>query len=1440
MPLNALDQARSAAQLLQLRTPLLSGSLTPIEHIRVSAESISLHAALLDSITDLSPSGVLSPIDCARLSAELLQIRTDLAGKQLSPVERDSANAREIFILSRLGQPVKLGSEEGQAAFEAARAFYQENLKGRVVQSVIGPVRINGASWKKSKLGMKADTLKAKLIEHVREILETGTAGPRQEPHKERNEGFVAFYFIQKQVKVNDLLVTAGVTVAEDSQGNLFYNVSHAGQESWKAKKNGVPDYAGEVPRSGNAVDGLLDTLNEENSNAVSSTVADDEINITILAIAPDKPVTAATSRGDVPTELLDALPDLTPSHLNALELMRFSAELLTVRANLEAGKLSPIEQVRASARGLELRGLLGSARRPQRRRQSEPANTARLLITDKITQKNGGLLITGNSLALAAYAKAYMDQAKFTMTPAGLLFTKAQARAAKALPTTQEILPSGAVLYTYADPDGVSVAFKGNISGIARDLPELKSLMAQEWGSEKFRAVFGEDAAPADIEAYQEEQAAIAQRKADNEAADIEKAAAPLREKEAAETLAKVQAEELARVLALQEHLKREEFEKTIGAGTSENPIYQAYLDTLEELPTSGSNAGFLGWGGIRAGEFTRLTKAPVSANKDEYVAYVRQWADEHLSDRVKAIRAQAEPKNVEPLEITAETPDATIEGASDEQLQAKLLAVAKDFYRGLSHATKDVARRLEKGTYDRSEAIQALKQNRDYLIERVKAGAESDADIMARMGRQYGDKSVAELEAIHEGMGGEIRATQSDREMNGGGRRTGPAVANESARQMGQHRLELGIYITARQAAEPALAQSDNPADLYAAKAVGFESFSEYAASRIGKLPMTEFLLARAQYKIVEHLEKAGRSDRNTLGSLELQGANNQGPNALAQLRQSGVVQNNLRAKSDPFSLAPGVTLRNFVAGNHGAQPAPAVEATAEPAPAAQHEIIEYTTKRGKVLRGIIRTDLSQAEAKAIDQYTWRMNGGYFIREQHLDGDTSHIQAAPAPVVLSPEQQVEKAATDERLAEERRQKALSSQVEKLRSVANKAVEGGEAGMGQDRLTNTARRAGMAASAIAKASANKAAGQTLNNIADAIEVGAAGLLTKLSSRAQLEELQRALRLAQYETDRRLSYSEQLKRKGRPFDDDDLKNVVMPSQVTWASRYTDAAKIIAKKSPTGNTRLIAALYKMGARAERFTMNPEDAAITRRAYDVLKGLKEGYTLQDPIESLARQERLARMGITDASTLREAARELLPMMVAKTEESAVKKAERAIIGQKVGIDFFPTPANVAQRMARLAGISKGTRVLEPSAGNGNLADAAKAAGGEVDVIEISSQLRDILTAKGYTVVDHDFDGFTPEQPYQAILMNPPFSARKDASHIMRAFGMLASGGRLVAIAGEGVFFGQDQKAVAFRAWLDTHNATIEKLDGGTFKDKDLLAQTGANARMIVLKK
>ncbi|WP_439254397.1 hypothetical protein [Pseudomonas monteilii] len=1163
-------------------------------------------------MTDLSQAGVLPAIERARLSAELLQIRGQLVGNTLSPIERARASARALAIRDLLGAP-KAAPEDGQAAFEAARTFYQEHLKGRVIQSVIGPVQINGTGWKKAKLGMKSDALKAKLIEHVEEILVTGTAGQRQAPHKVRTDDFVAFHFIQKQVRVDELLVTAGVTVAEDSRGNLFYNVSHEGREAWKAKENGATDYAGVGPRSDDADNGTLDsTQREQDLRTVEDTVADDDLNITILAVVVVEP------QGPAANEM--------PGAAKATQLG---------------------------------------------------------VTTGQIQQKGGGVLVQGDPAALATYARKYLDLVKFTEAADGLVLTKGQADKVKYFPIGAEQLASGAVIYRYSeisDDIGVAVAFEGELSGIARSLPELKSLMAQSWGAEKYRTVFGEEADAADIEAYEQDQVEIAQRKRDNAQAEADAAAQVQQQaqQQAADQAAKQQ--ELDALIAGQNQLAREKFERTVGAGKVENPIYQAYLDTLEELPTfDQGNSGFLGWAGIRAGEFERAGKGRPSTNKDDYLAYIREWADQHLADRVRAQRAN-----------TADTGRAPAGG---------VIGMNGEFYKG---GTILPTTTLPKG---------------------------ASTGSTAGTGRQL---------------------------------------------------VEPGVF---EEPPEPG---------------------------------------AKALFAAVMEFVKPGTNGIEPDATRAVAMVHYLGENGAAQVLAYCKAYN-----AGKRWLLPGETI-----APEAGDTAPVVKAP---------EIIEYKTKRDKILRGIIRTDLTLAEAKAIDPYTWRMNGGYFIREKHLEGDTSAIQAAPVPVVLTPEQEAEKQERDQREALERQQKAVAAQADKLRQAGAKAIASGNEGMTADRKTNTSRRAGMAASAFARAANDEAEGQTLTRIADAIEVGAAGALSGLTSRTQLQELKRALSRAKSDSEAGLSYADQLARQGQPVGEEVIHLVRMPSRMVWGSWYRDAAREMTRKAPTGNSRLIAALTKMAGRVERWSLEKDaDIAITRKAYQVLKTVKESWYLEAPMEVLAKAERLRRMGITTDAQLQDACRALLTHLAAKQEESAVAKAERAIIGQKVGIDFFPTPAAVAHRMAKLARIGKGDRVLEPSAGNGNLADAAAAAGGEVDVIEISSQLRDILTAKGYAVVDHDFMGFTPEQPYQAILMNPPFSKRQDAEHIMRAFGMLAAGGTLVAIAGEGVFFGSDKAAQHFRDWLDQHGAEVEKLEGGTFQDNALLAQTSANARLIVLRK
>jgi hypothetical protein len=47
---------------------------------------------------------------------------------------------------------------------------------------------------------------------------------------------------------------------------------------------------------------------------------------------------------------------------------------------------------------------------------------------------------------------------------------------------------------------------------------------------------------------------------------------------------------------------------------------------------------------------------------------------------------------------------------------------------------------------------------------------------------------------------------------------------------------------------------------------------------------------------------------------------------------------------------------------------------------------DIVEHVTAKGKTIRGVIRTDLTKEQAQSIDPYTWKKNGGFFIRLEHL----------------------------------------------------------------------------------------------------------------------------------------------------------------------------------------------------------------------------------------------------------------------------------------------------------------------------------------------------------------------------------------------------------------------------------------------------------------------
>ncbi len=113
------------------------------------------------------------------------------------------------------------------------------------------------------------------------------------------------------------------------------------------------------------------------------------------------------------------------------------------------------------------------------------------------------------------------------------------------------------------------------------------------------------------------------------------------------------------------------------------------------------------------------------------------------------------------------------------------------------------------------------------------------------------------------------------------------------------------------------------------------------------------------------------------------------------------------------------------------------------------------------------------------------------------------------------------------------------------------------------------------------------------------------------------------------------------------------------------------------------------------------------------------------------------------------------------------------------------YFPTPREVAEQAIVAAQIGPQDRCLEPSAGQGHLADLMPA--GRTTCVELSGLHCAVLRAKGHTVHKGDFIDWAARttECFDKILMNPPFTAGQALAHLKVAAGVLASGGRLIAI-------------------------------------------------------
>lgn len=148
-----------------------------------------------------------------------------------------------------------------------------------------------------------------------------------------------------------------------------------------------------------------------------------------------------------------------------------------------------------------------------------------------------------------------------------------------------------------------------------------------------------------------------------------------------------------------------------------------------------------------------------------------------------------------------------------------------------------------------------------------------------------------------------------------------------------------------------------------------------------------------------------------------------------------------------------------------------------------------------------------------------------------------------------------------------------------------------------------------------------------------------------------------------------------------------------------------------------------------------------------------------------------------------------------------------------------EFFSPPA-VVDKVMEAANIQKGMTVLEPSAGNGALAAAARGAGGNVRCVEIQARHVATLQQMGFAVNQGDFLDVSKLPKFDRIVMNPPFDRARDVDHVMHALKFLAEDGVLVAVMSAGTEYREDTKTADFRAKVAALGGRLHDLPPGSF--------------------
>nr|WP_315245979.1 PLxRFG domain-containing protein [uncultured Albidiferax sp.] len=384
------------------------------------------------------------------------------------------------------------------------------------------------------------------------------------------------------------------------------------------------------------------------------------------------------------------------------------------------------------------------------------------------------------------------------------------------------------------------------------------------------------------------------------------------------------------------------------------------------------------------------------------------------------------------------------------------------------------------------------------------------------------------------------------------------------------------------------------------------------------------------------------------------------------------------------------------------------PSAEAATGAPPVAEPAIVEHTTGKGKLLRGTVRTDLSKEDATALDPYTFKKNGGWFIRENV--GKQPAAQAEPA-----------QAATE----------TIAEKKPTPKPTANTIFTEDAAAAARARLKSK--------------------------------------LGRLNSGIDPETLMDGITLAGYHIERGArsfaAYAKamvsDLGEGVKPFLKSWYMGVKFDPRATAFDGMDSAASVEAADldaAPQDAASLSDALYE----AIQANGMPKDNPALRNLVEQFDGqsadnarLKQAQEeLEAAIARTARDVVAKKEGVRSTFDILMRLYESQPNLNIRTSTSIANQA-------------YSTPAPLAYLSSELVGITSKDKVLEPTGGTGMLLMAANPANTLAN--ELNDHRAELLRAQGFEVTQNDAatGSLGKEKSRDVVVTNPPFGSIKDSA-------------------------------------------------------------------------